>query len=469
METWNYSAFWDEAIKQIKIDFEDQGKSTEFSLWFNINYEESKKETIVGSVPSIFYKDQMKTRGYFKLIEDKLLELSGSNIKIETIIKQQTQTEVKKEENISTEENVIPEKETVQKKTKENANTKEHPELKNDFSFDTYVKCEDNTFAYNAGLAISKNPGKVYNPVLIYGGVGVGKTHLMKAIGYDIWKNTNGKVIYITAENFTNEYIDCVRTNTMSKFKNKYRNADALLIDDIQFLQKKEGTQEELFNTFDALVNSNKQIVFTCDRPISELKNLTDRLRSRFQSGLNTDIQTPNFEGRRAILQKKVEKENIVEKIPSAVLDLIAQNVETNVRDLVACLTKIIAYTELVQKKITVEIAQNLLRDMFFSPRTESMNVENIIKIVANYYNVSFTDLKGQKRNKNIALPRQIAMYICRKLTEYSTTEIGVEFGGKDHTTVMHSCQKIEEKILADPTFDSTIQLLIRSVKDYKK
>lgn len=482
MESCNYTEFWNEVLKQIKEDFVSQNKENDYILWFpQISYYEAKQNKIIISVPSMFYRDQLKTRGYIDIIKNKFFDLFGINIELEIIIKinskpSQTTTDSYDKEYFT--EQQISTKNTISTSNNDidnsNEKLKKHPQLRSDFTFDTYVKCENNTFAYNAGLAISKNPGKAYNPVLIYGGVGVGKTHLMQAIGNEIYKNFNNKVIYITAENFTNEFISSVHsdtrtTNSMSKFKNKYRNADVLLIDDIQFLQKKDGTQEELFNTFDALVNANKQIVFTCDRPVSELKNLTDRLRSRFQMGLNTDILTPNFEGRRAILQKKVEEENLINKIPSEVLDLIAQNVETNVRDLVACLTKIVAYTELVEEKVTIEIAQNLLRDMFFSPRTENINIENIIKVVADYYNVSFIDLKGQKRNKNIMLPRQIAMYICRKLTEYSTTEIGREFGGRDHTTVMHSCEKIEQDILSDTTLDSTIQLLIRKIKDYKK
>ncbi|NLM00180.1 MAG: chromosomal replication initiator protein DnaA [Treponema sp.] len=466
METWDYKNFWIEAINQIKNEFISAGKENEFNLWFSIEYISSEKEKINAGVPSVFYRDQMNNREYITLIENKIFELSGIKISVQIQIIEQNSTKSSKK--IS---NKITESEKLIIKQNENSeNTvKKHPLLRSEFTFDTFVKCNENAFTYNAGLVISKNPGVIYNPVLIYGGVGVGKTHLMQAIGNAIWKNTNLKVIYITAENFTNEFIQCINSNSMTKFKNKYRNTDALLIDDIQFLEKKDGTQEELFHTFNALADAKKQIVFTCDRPVSELKNLTERLRSRFQMGLNTDIQTPTYETRRAILQKKIEDDYPDKKIPNEVLDLIAQNVETNVRDLVACLIKVIAYMDLVGENLTIEITQNLLRDMFFSPRTENMSIENIIKVVADYYNISYSDLKGQKRNKNIMLPRQIAMYIIRKITEYSTTEIGMEFGGRDHTTVMHSCNKIEKLILEDSTFDSTIQLLIRKVKDSKK
>ncbi len=464
MDTWNYSDFWEESINQLKKEYTENGKKHEFELWFKAVYEKSEKEKIIVSVPSLFYRDQMKNKGYKKAIEDKIAELCGMHISTEYIIKEKAVSQ--KEEKSIQEDNTIVEIKNTNSKTKE-----KHPLLSSDFTFDTYVKCEDNKFAYNAGLAVSKNPGTAYNPLLIYGGVGVGKTHLMQAIGNAIWQNIKGKVIYITAENFTNEFIDSINTNTMNKFKNKYRSADALLIDDIQFLQKKDGTQEELFNTFEALYNSKKQIVFTCDRPVSELKNLTERLKSRFEMGLNVDISTPNFEGRRAILEKRITTDPSFKSviIKPEVLDLIAQNVETNVRDLIASLIKIKGYSELVGEEVTLEIAKKQLRDNFFSPRTENISVENIQKVVADYYHISYTDLKGSKRTKNIMLPRQIAIYIVQELCELSTTEIGREFGGRDHTTIMHALNKIKEMLMVDPTFDSTIQLLIRAVKDYKK
>ncbi len=465
MDTWNYSDFWNESINQLKKEYTENGRQHEFELWFKAAYEKSEKEKIIVSVPSIFYRDQMKNKGYKKEIENKISELTGIQISTEYIIKEKASS-TENIEKPNSEKKAVTETKSTSIKAPE-----KHPMLSSDFTFNTYVKCEDNKFAYNAGLAVSKNPGTAYNPLLIYGGVGVGKTHLMQAIGNAIWQNIKGKVIYITAENFTNEFIDSINTNTMNKFKNKYRSADALLIDDIQFLQKKDGTQEELFNTFEALYNSKKQIVFTCDRPVSELKNLTERLKSRFEMGLNVDILTPNFEGRRAILEKRITTDPSFQSIviKPEVLDLIAQNVETNVRDLIASLIKIKGYSELVGEEVTLEIARKQLRDNFFSPRTENISVENIQKVVADYYHISYTDLKGSKRTKNIMLPRQIAIYIVQELCELSTTEIGREFGGRDHTTIMHALNKIKEMLMIDPTFESTIQLLIRAVKDYKK
>jgi chromosomal replication initiator protein len=340
-----------------------------------------------------------------------------------------------------------------------------HTQLREDYTFDKYVIGDNNNFAANAAMAISRNPGNAYNPFLIYGGVGLGKTHLMQAIGNYIHTNSGGTIIYITAESFTNEFIQAVQENKMPAFKNKYRRTDVLLIDDIHFLQNKSGTQEELFYTFDALYNAKKQIVFTCDRPVSELKNLTDRLRSRFERGLNVDLLPPNYETRCAILKKKIETKSI--SIPDEVISLVSKNVSTNIRDLEAALIKLIAYTELVDKTITVEIAQQQLKDVFASPRQSNMSIDTIQRVVAEYYKLSPNDLKGKKRTQNIVLPRQISMYIAREITEYSLTEIGQTFGGRDHTTVMHACKIIEERIRSDPTMDSTIQALIRMIKEY--
>ena len=303
----------------------------------------------------------------------------------------------------------------------------------------------------------------------------MGKTHLIQAIGNALHEKGGLKVIYITAENFTNEFIQSLHNKTPQKFKSKYRTADVLLIDDIHFLQNKEGTQEELFFTFDALYNSFKQIVFTCDRPVSELKNLTDRLKSRFERGLNVDLKPPKYEMRRAILEKKLEhiqtvmSQEVISLIPDEVIDLIAKNVETNVRDLESCLTKIIAYAELVQNKITPEIAQQQLRDKFSAARPGNISIDIIQRVVADDFNISLSDIRGKKRTKNVTLPRQIAMYIAQEITEFSTTELGMEFGGKNHTTVMYSCQKIREAILTDSKLDSKIQYLIKNIKDYKK
>ena len=239
---------------------------------------------------------------------------------------------------------------------------------------------------------------------------------------------------------------------------------DVLLIDDIQFLEGKEGTQEELFHTFNALYDANKQMVFTSDRPVSEIRSLSDRLRSRFERGLNVDLQPPNYETRIAILNRKVEEKKV--KIPDEVVELICRNINTNVRDLEKALTKLIAYAELVNKHITLDIARQQLKDFFAQPSQKNITIELIQKIVSDYFGLSYKDLRGKRRTKAVAFPRQVAMYLSRELTEYSTTEVGAEFGGRDHTTVMHACQKIEDRMKLDPNLEPTLQALVKRIKE---
>ncbi|MBQ3023967.1 MAG: chromosomal replication initiator protein DnaA [Spirochaetaceae bacterium] len=456
MGTFNYNIFLNEVLSQIKQEFEANNKETEYILWFsNIKYVESEELKIIVSIPSNMVKDKLITSGYLNLIESKLLEISGYKIKVDLTVKNITNNSSKKENII----NELPVKPKVE--------VKKHPQLNERYTFENFVKGDNNSFAYNASIAVSKNPGKAYNPMLIYGGVGLGKTHLMESIGNAIYNEKQNNVIYVTAETFTNEFIQSINTNSVNKFKNKYRNADILLLDDIHFLMGKKETQEELFNTFEALYNSNKQLVFTCDRPVTELKDMNERLISRFGRGLSVDLQAPQYETRLAILQKKAEIEKIDVKLE--VIELIAKNVCSNVRDLEAALTKIKAFAELMEQEITLETAQHLLRDSFSDPKQGNISIEIIQKVVADKYGISVSDLKGKKRNKNVVIPRQFAMFIARELTEYSTTDIGTEFGGRDHTTVMHSCQKVDELLISDPTVHTTIEMLKRAIKDYKK
>jgi chromosomal replication initiator protein len=459
MTEWNYEVFWKETINQFRNELSEQ----EFTMWFNLEYLSAAEYEIFLGVPSSFYKDQVKQR-YQARIEDKLKELMGKEVAVSFEVKPKRQNDEKPEsaiEQMSDEKparNSFPER----PKTIEKSN---HLQLRKDYIFDSYVIGDNNSFASNAAFAIARNPGTAYNPFLIYGGVGLGKTHLMQAIGNQIYATSESKVIYITAESFTNEFIQAIRDNKTAVFKNKYRYVDVLLIDDIHFLQKKLETQEELFHTFNALYDANKQMVFTCDRPVSELKNLSDRLRSRFERGLNVDLQPPNYETRFAILKKKIEGSGT--NIPDEVIALVSKNVSTNIRDLEAALTKLKAYADLVRKPITVETAQQQLKDVFASPRQTNMSLEIIQRVVAEYFSLSVNDLKSKKKTQNIVFPRQLAMFIAREITEYSTTEVGQAFGGRDHTTVMHACQKIEDKIRSDPTLDSTIQSLIRMIKEY--
>ena len=268
----------------------------------------------------------------------------------------------------------------------------------------------------------------------------------------------------MTVETFANEFILSIQKKTGHQFKNKYRLVDVLLIDDIQFLEGKEGTQEELFHTFNALYDANKQMVFTSDRPVAEIRSLSDRLRSRFERGLNVDLQPPNYETRIAILNRKVEEKKV--NIPDEVVEVICRNINTNVRDLEKALTKLIAYAELVNKHITLDIARQQLKDFFAQPNQKNITIELIQKIVSEYFGLSYKDLRGKRRTKAVAFPRQVAMYLSRELTEYSTTEVGAEFGGRDHTTVMHACQKIEDRMKLDPNIEPTLQTLLKRIKE---
>ena len=455
-----YGIFWNETMNQ----FEEELSEQEFAMWFNrMAYVRSDDSRIVISVPSSFYRDQVKQR-YLSSIEEKLYELSGTKLAVDF--------EVHK---LDTPDDPAQPGAGTSTRTRENAPAAEpdaprrakrpHGTLKREYTFDNFVIGQNNSFAANAAMAIAKNPGTAYNPCLIYGGVGLGKTHLVQAIGNAVHNETdNLKVVYVTAENFTTEFIQAIREKNTQKFKTKYRFADVLLIDDIHFLQKKSETQEELFHTFNALYDANKQMVFTCDRPVSELRDLTDRLRSRFERGLNVDLQPPSYETRYAILKKKIDQLNLV--IPEEATSMICNNVTTNVRDLEAALTKLVAYAELVNKNITPEIIRQQLKDIFASPKQTNITMDLIQRTVADYFNLSSQELKSKKRTRVVAFPRQLAMFIAREVTEYSTTEIGLEFGGRDHTTVMHACQRIDARMRTDPTLEPTIQYLIRTIKD---
>ncbi len=448
---YDYYDFWKEALSQIKIELSSQ----EFATWFSrIDYNSAKEDTIILSVPSKFIKDQISQR-YSTLIKNTLHDIAGTILTLDFIVIKKTM-----KEQHEVEDTPIKQSRSIAKKRK--------PNETNSYSFDSFVVGDNSSFAFNACMAIAKNPGTSYNPCLIYGGVGLGKTHLIQAVRSYIKGNLSElKVVYVTAEAFTNEFIQAIGQSKTTPFKNKYRKVDILLIDDIHFLQGKESTQEELFHTFNDLYDSNKQMIFTCDRPVSELKKLTARLRSRFERGLNVDLQPPNYETRLAILRKKCINHNYV--ISDDVLDFISKNINTNVRDLEASLTKLIAYSKLLNKDITIKIAQEQLKDSYSLNRDHSIAIETIQKAVADYFNLSYIELRSKKRTRAIAVPRQIAMYISRNMTDFSTTEIGYDFGGRDHTTVMHACQKIESLIQADSSMDNTIQKLMRNIKEYKR
>jgi len=454
MSDSNYNLFWTETLRQLKED--GRLSNQEYDMWFrNTEFVRGNDQSLILSVPSIFYRDQVQQR-YIVMLESTLQSLSGSTISIDFEIEKNSPSKNKQSDALI--EPPLPSPDKIKKR-------EPHSQLRQEYDFKGFVIGNNNSFAANAAQAIGSNPGGAYNPFLIYGGVGLGKTHLMQAIGNTIHFNMlDKKVVYITAETFINEFIHSIRSETQSRFKNKYRKVDILLIDDIHDLQNKKETQEELFHTFNALYDAKKQLVFTCDRPPSELRNFADRLKNRFERGLNVDLQPPNFETRYAILRKKLE--TITIPIPDEVLEFIARNVTTNIRDLEASLTKMVAYADLVSKRITVEVAQSQLKNSFSANLTINITIDRIQRVVSEYFNVTPGDLKGKKRTKQVTFPRQIAMYIIREITDYSTTEIGLEFGGRDHTTVMHSCQRIEDRMKSDPTLEPTIVGLIRSIKE---
>jgi len=446
----SYESFWKQVMKDLRDDLPEQ----EFATWLKaVEYSASGDSQITVSVPSSFIKDQIAQR-YQARMDEMLTDLAGHEMTVKFSVQKK---------GISRSSHDEPAR--VQKPEETVTRKRQHPQLNKEYTFERFIIGESNSFAANAALAISRNPGTGYNPCLIYGGVGLGKTHLVQAIGNSVYREfPDLKVAYVTVETFANEFILSIQKKTGHQFKNKYRLVDVLLIDDIQFLEGKEGTQEELFHTFNALYDANKQMVFTSDRPVAEIRSLSDRLRSRFERGLNVDLQPPNYETRIAILNRKVEEKKV--KMPDEVVELICRNINTNVRDLEKALTKLIAYAELVNKHITLDIAKQQLKDFFAQPSQKNITIELIQKIVSEYFGLSYKDLRGKRRTKAVAFPRQVAMYLSRELTEYSTTEVGTEFGGRDHTTVMHACQKIEDRMKLDPNIEPTLQTLLKRIKE---
>jgi chromosomal replication initiator protein len=319
--------------------------------------------------------------------------------------------------------------------------------------------------SHAAARAIADAPGKAYNPLFIYGGVGLGKTHLMNAIGNAIIdRKQDVKMLYAPAEQFTNEFVYSMRNDKMDAFKAKYRSLDVIIIDDVQFIAGKSGTQEELFHTFNALYDSQKQIVFSSDRPPKDISPITERLRSRFGMGLIADIQIPDVETKMAILGKKSEMEGIV--LPEEVNYFLASKIKSNIRDLEACMIRLGAHSSLTGLVISVDMAKQVLKDLIHDDE-KAMTVDYIQKVVCEYFGLKVQEIKAKRRTRDIAFPRQVAMYLSKSLTESSLSEIGKNFGGKDHSTVIHACKLIEERRKKDGEFDSKIEYLIKKIRSY--
>ena len=341
----------------------------------------------------------------------------------------------------------------------------ERTNLRRRYVFDTFVKGKCNELAYAAAEAVAESPGKTdYNPLFLYGGVGLGKTHLMHSIGNFVTDQyPDVRVLYVTSETFTSEFITAIREDRKDEFKNKYRECDILLMDDVQFLEGKVETQEEMFHTFNTLYNNNKQIVLTSDQPPKELTALEARLTSRFSMGLVADITIPDYETRTAILEKKLQQEQL--ELDSTVKDFITRNVVSNIRDLEGALNKITAYARLTNAQITLSLAEQALKDQLVDNQKPEITVPYIQQIVAAHYNITTTDLSGRKRTQSIVLPRQIAMYLSRKLLDVSLPDVGKYFGGRDHSTVIHSCEKIANDIENDIRLRDTVIDLERMIK----
>jgi chromosomal replication initiator protein len=382
--------------------------------------------TIDLAVPAEFNKGILESR-YSDLIKNALSQATSRQYKINFVISSQ-----EKKQDSSRQE----------KQSDESLQSILNPK----YTFDTFVIGNSNRFAHAASLAVAESPAKAYNPLFIYGGVGLGKTHLMHAIGHFILnQNSNMQVLYVSSEKFTNELINAIKDDKNEEFRNKYRNIDILLIDDIQFIGGKERTQEEFFHTFNALYEANKQIILSSDKPPKDIITLEERLRSRFEWGLIADIQTPDLETRIAILRKKAQLENL--DVSDEVMLFIADKIASNIRELEGAMNRVIAYSSLTEKDINVDLATEALKDMLVLNKSKIVNASLIQQVVSRYFNIKQEDFKSKKRNREISYPRQIAMYLCRDITDLSLPKIGEEFGGRDHTTVIHACEKISKDI----------------------
>ena len=434
---------WDQTLTIIKAEMSE----VSFNTWIKSCEPISiSNDTIRISVPNSFTQDILEKR-YKDLVANSIKSICSKLYKIEFLIA----SDIKSDE--TSKEDTPELKKNKAVLISDELSTTLNPK----YTFDSFVIGNSNRFAHAASLAVAEAPAKAYNPLFIYGGVGLGKTHLMHAIGhYILDSNPNARVEYVSSEKFTNELINAIKDDKNEEFRNKYRNVDVLLIDDIQFIAGKERTQEEFFHTFNALHDANKQIILSSDRPPKEIPTLEDRLRSRFEWGLIADIQVPDFETRMAILKKKADVEKL--NVANEVMVYIATKIKSNIRELEGALIRIVAYSSLTNKEITVDLASEALKDIISKKQGKNITIGIIRDIVASYFNLRIEDLKSQRRTRNVAYPRQIAMYLSRKLTDMSLPKIGEEFGGRDHTTVIHAYEKISENLNTDESLQHTIE-----------
>ena len=453
------SDIWSNILKKISLEL----SSVSYETWF----EETKLYELKNGiakivVPYAMHKDHLKEK-YSDLIKSKFIEEIGDNVELEFLIDDEID-EINNEEN----ENLNNNDDEVYE---ENNDFNFESHLNKKYTFDNFVVGNSNKFAQMAALAVAENPGSIYNPLFIYGNSGLGKTHLMHAIGNYIEANSKKKVLYITSETFCNDFIDMTKKennksdfDNIAYFKKKYRGIDVLIVDDIQFLAKRTESQKEFFHTFQNLYEDEKQIIISSDRSPNDLKLLEDRLRTRFGWGLPVNIYPPDFELKLEILKRKIKGEYIKYEVPENVLEYVASNAGTDIRSLEGSLTRLLAYSSMMGKEIDLNLALDALKDYLNLGYSENNDVSKIQKIVADYFKISIDDLKSKKRNASISFPRQIAMYLCRKHTEESFDNIGLEFGGKDHSTVIFACEKIEKERNKDKTLSEALDKLEKEI-----
>lgn len=442
----NEKQLWDKFLEAIS----EKISPISYETWFKDTYINSIVDNkVIVVVPMQLHKKNL-SENYKDLIVETFNEITGTNFEFEFLL----------EEEVISQKKVIVEEQGVPFNNPEQAN------LNPNYQFDTYVVGKSNKFAFTAALAVAENPGKAYNPLFLYGSSGLGKTHLMHAIGNYIIKESNKKVLYVTSDKFIDDFRAINKKNSNNNdnidyFKDKYRNIDVLIIDDIQFLAPATQSQQEFFHTFNELHQEGKQIIISSDRSPEDLKLLEERLRTRFSWGLTVTIDPPDYDLRIQILKKKLSVHELAKPIDEDVLDYIANNCTTDVRKLEGALNRLFAYTTMFNKeKIDLELATEALKGHLNSYGYVKNNIQKIQKIVAEEYQINVDDMKSKKRTNNIAFPRQIAMYLSRVMTDESLTRIGVEFGGKDHTTIMHACDKISNEIKKDSKLEQVINKL---------
>ena len=446
---------WDEIIHKLKIE---HGLSdVSFKTWISpLEVYDVVDSTVYILVPLKASVDYI-TQKYLLPFQVCIAEVIGKEFEVKFITIDESSKINKSTYN----------KEESLKKNRIQNNVFEQANLNPKYTFDTFVVGGNNNFAHAASLAVAESPGEIYNPLFLYGGVGLGKTHLMHSIAHFILeKDPTKKVLYVTSETFTNELIEALKTGRsnnepMSAFKKKYRDIDVLLVDDIQFIIGKESTQEEFFHTFNHLHSGGKQIIISSDKPPKDIETLEARLRTRFEWGLIADISSPDYETRMAILRKKEELDGLERyHISNEVMHYIASNVKSNIRELEGSLNKLIALHKLKKEDINIMLAAEALKDIVSPHENRQITPELILEVVSEHFSITISDLKSGKRNSNIAIPRQVAMYLCRTMTDTPLKSIGIMLGGRDHSTVSHGVEKVAEEIKSDEAFNNTVEII---------